>query len=98
MCRPSRPARRSSAGSPNEPGFGDNCAPMSGSWPYLTAAIPPVSAEIKTRVEDFVVEELPLYDASGEGDHVYLELEKRGLTTLETVRLVAKRLGVAPRD
>jgi tRNA pseudouridine13 synthase len=68
------------------------------SWPFLTSDIPPIDARIKQRLSDFLVEELPLYEASGEGDHVYLEVEKRQLTTHEAVRIVAKKLGVAPRD
>jgi tRNA pseudouridine13 synthase len=45
-----------------------------------------------------VVEEIPLYPASGEGTHTYFVVEKRGLTTLEAVRLIARRLGRNPRD
>jgi tRNA pseudouridine13 synthase len=42
-----------------------------------------VGGLLKSRNEDFVVEELPLYDFSGEGDHVYLTLRRSGLTTFE---------------
>ena len=45
-------------------------------WPYLTADIPSVPAGIKRRDEDFVVEEVPLYDPCGSGDHVYAQIEK----------------------
>lgn len=67
-------------------------------WPYATAAVEPIRARVKSAPEDFVVEELPLYPASGEGTHLFFTIEKRGLTTLDALRDVARQLGVAPRD
>jgi tRNA pseudouridine13 synthase len=49
-------------------------------------------------IERFVVEEIAAYPPSGEGEHTYLWIEKRGLTTLEAVRLLASALGVEGRD
>jgi tRNA pseudouridine13 synthase len=49
-------------------------------------------------VDRFVVEEIPAYAPSGEGEHTYLWIEKRGLTTMEAVRLLASALGVDGRD
>ncbi|NLX03508.1 MAG: tRNA pseudouridine(13) synthase TruD [Phycisphaerae bacterium] len=62
-------------------------------WPYLTAEVPPLVGRIKVRPEDFVVEEIPQYPCSGEGTHTYFQVEKRGLTTLELVRRLARALG-----
>ncbi len=42
---------------------------MPESLPFLTAEIAGVGGVIKTRPEDFFVEELPLYEASGSGTH-----------------------------
>lgn len=53
---------------------------------------------IRTTPEDFVVEEIPLYAASGKGEHTYLHVEKRGRTTEEVARLLAEACGVRPRD
>lgn len=53
---------------------------------------------IKASPEDFVVDEIPLYDASGAGDHLYIHLRKRLRTTEEVVRDVSRALGVKPRD
>ncbi len=39
-----------------------------------------------------MVEELPLYEPSGEGKHLYLWIEKRGLSTREALRRVARAL------
>jgi len=54
--------------------------------------------QIKTVPEDFVVEEIPAYEPSGEGNHVYLQLRKRDLPTDVAVRSIAQALGVHPRD
>lgn len=66
--------------------------------PYLTADLPGVGGTIKQRVEDFRVEEVPLYDACGEGTHVYALLEKRGIATPVAVDRLARHLGVKPPD
>jgi len=66
--------------------------------PYLAAELPGVGGVIKQYDEDFVVEELPLYPAGGEGTHTYLALEKRGLTTPAAIDLVARALGRNRRD
>ncbi|APG24141.1 MULTISPECIES: tRNA pseudouridine(13) synthase TruD [Syntrophotalea] len=65
---------------------------------YLTANFPGIGGTIKTSPEDFLVEELPLYPACGEGDHLYLEVEKRGLTTFELLKRLARALQVNERD
>ena len=48
--------------------------------------------------EDFRVEELPLYEASGDGEHLYLTVEKRGRTTHEVVCDLAAALHLADRE
>jgi tRNA pseudouridine13 synthase len=48
--------------------------------------------------ETFVVEEIPAYLPAGEGEHAYLWIEKRDLTTLEAVNRLARVLGVESRD
>jgi tRNA pseudouridine13 synthase len=53
---------------------------------------------IKSVPEDFVVEELPLYLPSGEGDHLYVRFTKRNLPTDIAVRMMARALGVDARD
>ncbi len=48
--------------------------------------------------ETFTVEEIPAYLPSGEGTHLFLWVEKRGLTTLDVIARVAAALGVNGRD
>lgn len=66
--------------------------------PYFTQALPGVGGIIKGAPEDFVVEEIPAYAPSGEGQHLFLLVEKRGLTTQEMVRRLAAALDVDPRE
>lgn len=61
--------------------------------PYLTAEVPGVGGVIKQRPQDFVVEEVPLYEASGSGTHVYFRIEKSGLPTMQAVQEIARALG-----
>jgi len=44
------------------------------------------------------VEEQPLYEPCGQGEHLYLFVEKTEMTTHELVRRVAKKLRVSKRD
>jgi tRNA pseudouridine13 synthase len=64
---------------------------------YLTADIPPIGGAIKQRPEDFLVEETPLYQPAGQGEHIYLMIEKRGMSTLDMVGVVARHFGVHRR-
>lgn len=57
---------------------------------------PPVLAgRIKERPEDFLVDELPLYEPSGEGEHLYLGVQKSGMPHSEMVEILARHYGVA---
>jgi len=64
---------------------------------YLTQNLPGIGGSIKERVEDFIVEELPLYPPSGEGQHTFFEIRKVGLSTFQAVQSIARALGVPPR-
>jgi len=66
--------------------------------PYLTADIPGTGGAIKESPEDFIVSEIPAYEPCGSGEHLYLTIEKRGITTLEAIRRIAGRLKISERD
>ena len=53
---------------------------------------------LRTTPEDFIVEELPLYRPSGEGEHTFVYVEKRGRTTEQVVRELARLADVSTRD
>lgn len=59
---------------------------------------PDSSARFKLRAEDFVVEEELGFDLHGEGEHLWLFVEKTCLTTQEAVKLLSRHSGVAVRD
>ncbi len=66
--------------------------------PYLTAALPGIGGVLRASPEDFVVDEEPAYMPSGTGDHVFVRIEKRGLTTPQAVERIARALAVNARD
>jgi tRNA pseudouridine13 synthase len=48
--------------------------------------------------DTFFVEEIPAYLPAGDGEHAFLWIEKKGLTTMDAVARVARALGIDPRD
>jgi tRNA pseudouridine13 synthase len=66
--------------------------------PYVTPEFAGVGGSIKERAEDFFVQEIPLYEPSGVGEHVYCEIEKIGVSTFDAVDRVGRALNVNPRD
>ena len=66
--------------------------------PFLTADLPAVEGEVRSSPEDFEVEELPLYEPQGSGEHLYLWIEKEGIPTHEAIRRIAKSLRVSQRS
>ncbi|MEF2278125.1 tRNA pseudouridine(13) synthase TruD [Deinococcus sp. YIM 134068] len=59
---------------------------------------PGTGGRLRSAPEDFRVEEVPAYPLSGEGDHLYLHIEKTGHTTAHVLRELSARLGVRDRD
>ncbi len=66
--------------------------------PLLTPDLPGTGGIVRLSEEDFRVEELPLYPASGQGDHLYVTIEKVGRTTHEVGEELAAALALKPRD
>ncbi len=66
--------------------------------PYVTKDFPGIGGVLKERNEDFFVQEIPLYEPSGEGEHVYFEIQKVGLTTFDAISRIAKALDVPTRE
>jgi tRNA pseudouridine13 synthase len=71
---------------------------VSETLPFLTADWPGLGGVIKMRDDDFLVEELPLYEASGSGSHTYALIEKRGIGTREALDRIARALNVPRRN
>lgn len=66
--------------------------------PYATAKSLRTLGKIRCVPEDFQVDEVPAYPPTGQGGHLFVHFEKRSLTTREAITLLAKALGVNPRD
>ena len=62
--------------------------------PYLTPELPGVGGRIKVEPADFEVEEVPAYEPSGTGDHLYLWIEKSDMGAEYFARQVARRLNL----
>jgi len=58
-------------------------------WPAAHGA-PVLHARIRTVPEDFRVEELDGFEASGSGEHLLLTIEKRGMNTAFAAKLLAR--------
>ncbi|MEF8810235.1 MAG: tRNA pseudouridine(13) synthase TruD [Bacteroidales bacterium] len=68
------------------------------SLPYLTKGIEGIGGTIKETPEDFVVEEIPVYKPAGEGEHLFIHLTKKGITTREVQKALASLYQVSSRD
>lgn len=55
---------------------------------------PILPGRIKLRDQDFIVDEMPLYEPSGEGEHLYLRVQKTGLTHTELVEILKRHFNV----
>jgi tRNA pseudouridine13 synthase len=53
---------------------------------------------IKRTPEDFVVDEIPAYEPSGTGDHVYVHFRKKNRNTDEVVREIVRAVGAEQRE
>lgn len=67
-------------------------------YPYLTPELPGLGGAIRQQWRDFQVDEVPAYTPSGEGEHLYLFIEKEGLTTREIFLFLRDRMGIPEKD
>ncbi|MDR1045696.1 MAG: tRNA pseudouridine(13) synthase TruD [Candidatus Adiutrix sp.] len=65
-------------------------------WPLVSADLPGIGGRIKSRPGHFAVEEIPLYEAAGDGPHLYLTLRRSGLSTREVLEELARRYQTPP--
>jgi tRNA pseudouridine13 synthase len=62
--------------------------------PFLTSSLSGIGGRIRTVPEDFQVEEQPLYLPCGEGEHLYIKVTKRMLSTPDLVKMISAAVGV----
>jgi tRNA pseudouridine13 synthase len=58
----------------------------------------PIDVFFKQSKEDFVVTEIPLYEFSGEGEHLILKIRKKDLSTWDMVNIISNHIGCKSRD
>lgn len=61
---------------------------------FVTADVPPLGGVLKQRPEDFLVDEQPQYQPCGEGEHIYMLVQKRGLSTMHMLDILAEHFKV----
>ena len=66
--------------------------------PFLTPDLPGIGGQLKQTPEDFVVDEIPVYEPGGTGEHLFLWLEKRDVSAPYLVKNLARELQINPRD
>ncbi len=71
---------------------------MKNSPDYLTSAFAGTGGQLKLGAEDFQVEEIPLYLPCGSGEHLYLRLQKTGLSTHELLFQLARFFKIKERE
>lgn len=57
-----------------------------------------IDFHFRQTARDFVVEEIPLYEFSGEGEHLVMFVRKKNLSTNEMIGQIARYLGIKNRD
>ena len=72
--------------------------PLDLSLPYITDGLEGIGGTIKACPEDFLVEEVPLYEPSGHGSHIYVNITKRNQTTRDVQTQLAKLFNLRPRN
>ena len=65
---------------------------------WLTENLPGIGGIYKQTPEDFQVEEIPLYPCSSEGEHLYLWIEKSGITSRDLLTQLGRGLKLKERD
>jgi tRNA pseudouridine13 synthase len=59
--------------------------------------VAPIGGRIKERPDDFLVDEISLYEPSGEGEHLYLRIQKNGVSHAEMIACVRRTFRVPER-
>ena len=67
-------------------------------WSYFTTDLPGIGGKIKQSPEDFVVEEIPAYQPCGEGEHLFLWVEKRDVSAEAMLKHFADIFRIRQRD
>jgi len=59
---------------------------------------PPLSFDFRQSVDRFFVEEVPLYDFTGKGNHLILKIEKSDMSTWKLITVLAKAADISDKE
>lgn len=65
---------------------------------FYSLAHASIDFHFKQSPRDFVVEEIPLYEFSGDGEHLILQVRKKNLSTNEMIGHIARYLGIKNKE
>jgi tRNA pseudouridine13 synthase len=71
---------------------------MTDRQPYITSDLDGIGGVIKRRPEDFEVEEIPLYEPCGQGEHLYVRLARSDRNTRDLAQGLARLFGLKEAD
>ncbi len=79
---------------------------MSSNWneilmisiPYITPVELSTGGQIKDEPSHFIVDEIPLYEPEGQGQHIYLLIKKENLNTSDVVKSLAQLFDISDKD
>jgi tRNA pseudouridine13 synthase len=66
--------------------------------PYITSELPGIGGRLRAQPDHFVVDEIALYEPSGEGQHLYVNITKVELTTKDVQRKLVRLFGLRETD
>jgi tRNA pseudouridine13 synthase len=72
--------------------------PLDLSLPYITEGQEGIGGRIRAQPEDFMVEEVALYEPSGSGSHLYVNITKRNQTTRDIQLQLAELFNLRPEN
>lgn len=66
--------------------------------PYLTREFAGIQGTFKDTPDDFIVEEIPAYEPCGSGEHLFLRVEKQGMSTFAMMQRIASALDIKEKE
>ena len=68
------------------------------SLPYITQDMPGIGGKIRQKTSHFKVEEIPVYEPQGTGNHLYVNITKENYTTREIQLRLASLFEIKPEE
>ena len=66
--------------------------------PLIASSHAQIKVHFSKNSDDFVVRERPLYEFSGSGEHLILQIAKKDLTTREAIKILSEQSGAKTRE